>query len=393
MPSLSLAVKQLTYIFIYLITLPIAAGHRFISEKISTFEPLAPGQVKRLSGPSGDIETTIEKLLRNLGNTAVNSSADSVEMFKHYTYFHYMKFGRLLKHYDIVQGYSTDGIIPLVNGFRNYAAYEHGTLREIPFEDSFSGLICRIAYRNAPIVFVTNSDVLPSVERLGLDRTKVHYLPHAFDDEKLATWRTQHPELRPPDDTIQFFSPTRMHWRDQNPSFTKGNDLMLRAAGRILAEGNKFRLVLVEWGQDMEEARRMIEELGLAPVVRWLKPMAKDQLWRAYCTSHAVLDQFTLPALGGVGFETLALGCRLITRIDRPQLEHFFGAAPPSFPAENVDEIVASMRAVIADPGDSRGIGQAGRDWITNYHSARRIVEIQAAAYEKLLFANQGPAQ
>ena len=297
----------------------------------------------------------------------------------------YLSFGPLLKHYDMIQGYSISGIIPLANHHPAFASYEHGTLRKIPFEDSLTGLICRVAYRNSPAVFVTNTDVLPSVERLGLDPARVHYLPHAFDDRKLMQWRGTHPELAPPGEEVVLFSPTRQHWRDTNLSLTKGNDIMLRAAGRLLADGRRFQLIMVEWGNDVAESKKLIDELGFTEAVQWVLPMGKQDLWRAYCTSHAVLDQFILPALGGVGFETLALGRRLITRTDQPTLARFFGAAPPVLPAATIDEVASSLAHVLDDPADQAGLGRAGCEWIRTYHSARRTVAIQAQVYSNLL--------
>ena len=296
-----------------------------------------------------------------------------------------LTFGPLLKHYDVVQGYSIDGIIPLANGHPAFASYEHGTLRELPFEDSLAGWICRAAYSNSPAVFVTNTDVLPSVERLKLNPARVHYLPHAFDDQKLMKWRDAHPELAPPEEEVVFFSPTRQHWLDADRSLTKGNDIMLQAAGRLWAEGRRFQLVLVEWGRDVAETHKLINELGFTEAVRWVHPMGKHDLWRAYCTSHAVLDQFILPALGGVGFETLALGRRLITRTDQPTLARFFGAAPPVLPAATIEEVASSLAHVLDDPADQAGLGCAGCEWIRTYHSARRTVAIQARVYSNLL--------
>jgi glycosyltransferase involved in cell wall biosynthesis len=303
---------------------------------------------------------------------------------------HALLFGPILEHYDIIQGYSIDGFIPLVNGRKAFASYEHGTLRELPFEASLTGLICNISYAHSPAVFVTNTDVLPSVERLGLDPDKVHNLPHAFDDRKLMDWRNANPELAPPSDEVVFFSPTRQHWRDENRSLTKGNDIMLRAAGALWAEGRRFRMVLVEWGQDIAATRQLVDGLGFGEAVRWVPPMGKQDLWRAYCTSHAVLDQFILPALGGVGFEALALGCRLISRTEQAVLSRFFGEAPPVLPAASVEEVAASMRMVLDDPEDSAGIGAAGRNWIDTWHSARRTVSIQAGVYRDLLAQDNG---
>jgi len=298
---------------------------------------------------------------------------------------HTLRFAPALGSYDIIQGYSIDGIIPLSLGYSNFACYEHGTLRDIPFEDTLLGLVCRLAYKNAPCVFITNSDVMPSVDRLHLDRGKVCCLPHAFDDLKLDRFRMNNPSIVPDPTLVDFFCPSRQHWRDRDPSLTKGSDVMLRAAAEVAGEGHRFRLILVEWGVDLQASKELIRELGLENFVRWVSPMSKSALWGQYCRSHAVLDQFSLAALGGVGFETLALGRRLITRIDTQQLESFFGCAPPALPASNQSEVANSMRSVLMDPLDSTQVGAAGRQWIKDYHSARRIVALQASAYRDLL--------
>ena len=104
---------------------------------------------------------------------------------------------------------------------------------------------------------------------------------------------------------------------------------MLRAAAAVATEGHEFKLTLVEWGVDVEASKQLIRELDLERFVSWVPPMDKRALWKEYCRSHAVLDQFSLAALGGVGFETLALGCRLITRIDVDRVEGLFWLRAP----------------------------------------------------------------
>jgi hypothetical protein len=295
-------------------------------------------------------------------------------------------FRDILLHYDIIQGYATDGIIPLINGVKNYACYEHGTLREIPFENNLIGLICRFSYQRAPAVFVTNSDVLPSVERLGLRKDRVCCLPHAFDDHKLLAFRKAHPELAPPKSgPVLFFSPTRHHWRLGNSSWQKGNDVAIRAAAEVARETRNFRLIFVEWGQEVVDSKNLIEELALSDLVEWIPTMPKRELWQRYCESHAVIDQFVVPALGGVGFEAMALGVRLISAINRDQTASFFGKEPPCLAAGSVAECAARMREVLADPLDHQGRGAKASRWMSTYHSAERIVALQCKSYRNLL--------
>jgi len=312
------------------------------------------------------------------------SSKDRLSFLCYYGVFG-AQFLDILEKYDIVQGYSIDGCLCVINGLEHFISYEHGTLRDLPFGDDFYGIATRLAYHASTYVFVTNSDVLPSVDRMRLDKDRIVCLPHAFDDTKLMNFRAQNPDLLPPAGPPIIFSPTRQHWKDKSGSWTKGNDILLRAAGLVAAEGHDFRLHLVAWGKELDDSRALISELGIADKIVWLETMQKRELWRAYCTAHAVADQFVLPALGGVGFETMALGRRLITAIDADQLKHFFGEAPPCMAASSVAECAEQLRRVISDPEDKAGRGLAAQRWMRTYHSAQRIVDIQARTYGRFL--------
>jgi hypothetical protein len=293
---------------------------------------------------------------------------------------------RLLCLYDIVQGYSIDGYIALYNGVQRYAAYEHGTLRTIPFEPTRLGRICRLAYRHAAAVFVTNVDVLPSVERLSLDEAGVVRLPHACDDVDILGVAAANTNSRPrADGVVTFLAPARHHWSFGGPSWEKGNDRIIRAAAELYREDAHFEIIVMEWGQEVERSKALIGELGCEAAFRWVPPMNKRELWKAFLESHCVLNQFGIPGIGGVDFEALTLGCRLVTCVDASVMERFFGAAPPILAASTSDEIAAQMRRVIADPKDCEGVGRRNRDWARLYHSSERVVALQVAAYERML--------
>ena len=326
-----------------------------------------------------------QEFVAKVRHQEANVSDDLWEQFGDYLGNHALRFGPVLASYDIVQGYSIDGIIPLAAGHTHFCCYEHGTLRDIPFEQTLLGLICRLSYKKAPCVFITNSDVIPSAKRLGLERSRLHFLPHAFDEKKLFSFREDNPDLAPPVDRIQVFCPSRHHWKSGETSWRKGNDVLLRGAALVAATNRNFCLTLVEWGQEVDLSKELIEQLQIADLVEWVQPMGKRDLWHSYCTSHAVVDQFVLPALGGVGFEALALGRRLISRIDEPQLSAFFGKSPPVMNASSPVEVASALQAVIEDAADRTGLGKAGRNWIERFHSAERIVGIQALAYKSLL--------
>ena len=298
------------------------------------------------------------------------------------------EFADVLEQYDIVQGYSTDGFIPFINGFKNYACYEHGTLREIPFEKSYNGIACSSSYKNAAFSFVTNSDVLPAVQRLKLERGRTVYLPHAFNDQVITDFlmETRVPKWDP--QLAILFSPTRHHWHTDPVSMQKGNDLLLKAAAQVARTNPNFRIILVDWGVDAQRSRDLIRELRIEDMVSWRRPLNKAELRRLYWTSNAVVDQFKIPAIGGVTFEAMALGRRVITNIDEAQTAEFFGAAPPCLAADSIELCAARICEILADPLDGNGRGDAARQWFEKYHSAQRVVELQLAAYRAILRSN-----
>lgn len=334
---------------------------------------------------SKDDEANASALIDELRKKETGASEACWQQLHQYLAMTAPMFKPILGYFDVVQGYSIDGLIPYVNGFKNFTAYEHGTLRDIPFEDSLLGLRCRVAYRNAPMSFITNSDVMPSVERLGLERSRLRFLPHAFDETKLIRFRKENSDLKPPSQYVRIFCPSRQHWKTGEASWRKGNDVLLRGAALVAATNRNFRITLVEWGAEVDLSKRLIDELGIADLVEWVKPMGKQALWQSYCTSHIVADQFVMPALGGVGFEAMALGCRLLTRVDQAQLLAFFGECPPVLNASSPREVASAIATVMNDVADGAGLGVAGETWIKNFHSAERIVGIQLSAYRTLL--------
>ena len=91
-------------------------------------------------------------------------------------------------------------------------------------------------------------------------------------------------------------------------------------------------------------------------------------------SSHAILDQFFIPAIGQIGVECLALGRRIINS-DNGSLAKFFGEQPPLLSANSVEEIAVAMETIINDPLDTVGYGAAARKWFCKYHSKQSLTD------------------
>ena len=321
--------------------------------------------------------------LRKLGRT--DHTTDLTHMYRWWCH-PLMKL--LLDQFDFVQAYATYTAIPFLVGHRDYIAYEHGTIRNIPFHKTDEGRLCTASYRKAAIVCITNTDNLNAVKELQLEPSRIVCLPHAFNSKKLESFCSEMAHVAVGhSEPIVFMLPSRQHWKNEDKddaNLAKGSERVFYALRNIKDSGRTCRLRAIEWGRDLERSKTLVEELGIEEMVEWLLPMKKRKLWTTYMQSHAVLDQFEAPAIGGVTFEAMMLGRRVITHLDTEQNEIFFGEAPPVLKASTIDEITAAMAAVIEDPSDCAQLGAECQAWMKKYHSADRIMSLQAEIYAKI---------
>ena len=293
---------------------------------------------------------------------------------------HFGPLARLFREYDLVQAYAIHPILPtLLTPERPFVAFEHGTMREIPFEDSWYGRLLALAYRRAATVLITNPDVVPQARRLGVERYV--FVPHPIDETKYRPGPSDLRErLEAEGADFVLLSPSRHDWA------IKGSDRMLRAFAELVRnERPRAVLVLNDWGTEVERSRALIRELGVEESVRWLQPLPKLRLIDAYRAADVVLDQFLIGTFGAVAPEAMACGRPVVMAFDAAHHEWCFPVLPPVVDARTPEDIHGALAALANDPAERERLGQAGRAWIEAHHSSRVVVESQLEVYENVL--------
>lgn len=283
---------------------------------------------------------------------------------------------QLLACYDVIFAYGTSAIYPYVAGCKNYIAYEHGTIRDIPYQKDDMGSLTLLAYGNAAVIYSTNIDCFESAQYIA----RPLHVPivsgmHGIDVERISSKIQASSTL---DDIVDtgdctvFYAPSRMDFA------VKGNDLMLGAAARLAAEGAEFRLVCSNWGNDVSKARALIDAAPeLKKHVVWTEPLNRAQYYAVLSKVDAVLDQFILPAFGAIAIETLcANNPALITREYLPgMVERYCGSAMPYFPCKSEEDIYRAMKEIVDQSPRSMEIRRSGAAWVRQYHSQAKIAE------------------
>ncbi len=311
----------------------------------------------------------------------------------------------LLPHYDIVMGYSTDGIFPLLAGRLPYFAFEHGTLREIPFAPTGQGRMAALTYRLSGHAFVTNADCLqnaailcpdlaepsttPSSSANSTIAKRFTFLNHPYDEDHgmhIDGWMELRQKLQRElrcKHLILF--PTRHDWVPGTGYADKANDQLLHAFAQLRKRGCEVGMVCCEWGANVEQSRELLKNLGCADSVQWVEPMGVVQFDRAVRACHVVADQFKLGAFGGVLFKALANGTPVCTYLDEQALSRMYPEVPPVLNCRTVPQIVDRLLRLFSDADFQEDVSRRSRLWMKQYHGGAETAAKQVLAIANVL--------
>ena len=300
--------------------------------------------------------------------------------------------GRVLERYDIIIGYGLDGYLPWCAGQRPYCAFEHGTIRSIPFENTFQGRLCAATYQNADHVFISNCDNVVAAQKLGLK--KYSFLPHPINEDipgwlNPAELRQSLNRLHPADFWI--FHPARQHWdEERHPSWEKGNDRLIHGLADAVRAGLDFAAVFVAWGRHVKKSQALLKELGLDDRVIWIDPMPHPLMVEYILATDVTADQFHLGAFGSIAPKALYLKRPVLIHLDEERHRWCLPEMPPMVNVKEPAEIARALERLAGDAAHRERTAESGHQWYMRYHSNAVIGRALLAAFDKIGFRPSG---
>lgn len=300
-------------------------------------------------------------------------------------------FHKLFAEYDLIHAYSTDPIYPLLLDHRPYVAFEHGTIRHIPFEDSPRGRLTALAYHLADEVVITNSDNLEAAQKLKLDNYT--FIPHPMNEYWNRTGVGAHlrEELQRQFGTdFVIFHPARHYWSRDPLAEQKANHLLIEGFARFIQEvAPRALAIFVEWGTSVDDSKTLLEALGCQSNVKWVEPMNRAAMARYIDASDVVADQFFLGAFGGIPPQALSFGKPTLLKFDAGMHQWCFEEMPPLINVDSADSIFEELKRLYTDHAYYEQIVHASLDWYPRYHSNRAVTEKTLALYQHALQKNR----
>lgn len=296
---------------------------------------------------------------------------------------------RLFEHYDLVLGYATDGVYPMLAEMP-YIAYEHGTIRNIPFENSAQGRICAAVYAFAEQVFITNCDNMNAARKLDL--RQYSFIPHPVNEAMREPSVVASPSVKKNiNNVVEFlvFHPARHSWSsERHPDWEKGNDLIIQGFAEFVSrvDVSTFpRLLLVEWGGAVNESKALIKALGIENHIEWIDPLPHQALVEHIRHADAVIDQISVGAFGSLLAKSLMCGKPSLCWIEESVHKECFPEMPPIVNVKNASDVAQALLTLSQDHAYRESVAVESRNWYAKYHSKEVVVDRAAGAFADIL--------
>lgn len=227
--------------------------------------------------------------------------------------------------------------------------------------------------RTADRLICVSPGLVPTVEALGVDRSKISVAMNGVDVEAIRGAAASTAPVLPEGEGPLVVGLGRLVHQ-------KGFDLLIEAHARVVAAGVPHRLLLLGDGPDRDALERLAERLGVSSSVH-LPGFVPDPF-----PILAAADLHCLPSRWeGFGLtlaEALVVGTPIIAAdcVSGPRDVLRDGAFGDLVPVDDVAALAGAIERHLREPARLRAVTAAGREWalanLDMRHTAERVLEI-----------------
>lgn len=299
-------------------------------------------------------------------------------------------YSQLNEIYDVIQAYAIEPIyFSLIKHKTPLIAFEHGTIRQIPFNFNLLGILTARAYKKAQFCFITNADNIVAAKKLKLN--SFGFIPHPINEEHTQNEdfiKNNKAKLHSKyscDEII--FHPSRHDWGlDNDKSMIKGNDIFFEGFATYLKEVNKKSIcITTEWGISVDSTKKLIKDLNIEDRVIWTNPLPNIEFIKLLSLTDIVADQFYLGAFGSLTPKALMLGIPVLLYLDKDKHNWALEEMPPVLNTSSSDNVFKALKDLYINPELRKSISKHSKEWYHKYHSNKKIFDIFYSIYSRYL--------
>ena len=251
---------------------------------------------------------------------------------------------KIIEQFDFVTLYGPSASLARYILDKNIITLEHGTLRDFVDTKSFLAKETKAGFESAKATLVTNQDCLPKAKLLGLQN--IICTPHPINDSDFNPLRKLRQNICKQESITKHFLVPARHTIPLDIDIGKGSEIIYDAIETIARYRKDIVFELVEWGDNVDGAKKRLAALEAAGIVNWSELKSRPLLKQSMVRSVGVIDQLKIPAYGAITADALGLGVPVITRHSCENDVGFFGECAQVFDAYDRETLVESITKV-----------------------------------------------
>jgi hypothetical protein len=255
-----------------------------------------------------------------------------------------------------------------------YIAVEHGTLRNYIFTKEPFAQACRLGFKNAEKVIVTNADCY----EISLAENHKESIAgiHPFDNNRLKPYAQNRESFLKamPLPAINIILASRIQLSTSVDA--KGSELALEAIVELHRQHPELIFTIFSFGGDFKKIQKHLMDLGLGKSLIISPPLSRPALLKLFESALCVFDGFSLSGSGRIQIEAWGIGVPVLSKQDERLNRYFFTDTMPTFSASSADEIVQIVENIYNwDNSKMRKFQSTSINWFHRNHSSKRFLE------------------
>ncbi|MFB0522746.1 MAG: glycosyltransferase [Candidatus Bathyarchaeia archaeon] len=337
-----------------------------------------------------DVANVAYWLVRGLRKIGVAAEILAPRTFKASSF--YMSWLRPQSYIHLVESSSTFGLIKELGEHKDYDIYHAHyclspivacALRNLPFVAHSHGsdlrtvakkmkyrYFIKLSLKRAEKVLVSTPDLIFHAKHVGV--TNPVFFPNPVPD----IFKPSKSKIDLLEDRFEYviFHPSRIVWD------LKGTDKLVYAFKKVV-ERHNARLVLINYGEDLEKTKKLVRELNLTERVLFVDPIPQYTMPEYYNASDIVAAQFNVGHVGLVGLESFACTKPVVADYRFPE---YYGELPV-LKANTIDEIASQIVKLVENPEMGIELAKRGLNYVERHHALDTVTKRLLDIYREIL--------
>ncbi|MDP4092263.1 MAG: glycosyltransferase [Bacillota bacterium] len=259
-----------------------------------------------------------------------------------------------------------------------------GDLFISPFEENLFGFLMRAGYKSARKLLFCETNYPEYIRRLNVN-AECRFAPMMIDTDTYSPgeqenirkqWCSKNGGRR------FILSVCRQSWE------WKGNDRLIKAFYKFSCDHPEWRLVIMEWGPDVNKTKVLISQLGIEEKIIWQKLCSKLLLRKYQQVANLVADQFVMEGYGTSVLESLAAGKPVLMNLEKSNnVNEYLAEEPPFIRAKSTEEIYNCLCRIVNETFLEE-YSTKGLKWLNKVHGYQEVYVNYVTSYLDALNLN-----